>query len=463
MATLQELLLAKLMEKNGRAPASFGDSMFPEASPTPQPYYGSKLNYQESLPPEPTHSQEEEAPLPQSLSQPSKLYAAPFDLTRPNKSSASEDDILKAQLLREPIQEQQQQQQVAQQDPSIAAATDEYKLAELLRNQQLSMMGGMSSAFKKNQAQLSDDIALQRKLMQLEAGRAPANDPSGTIGMYLANAGYKPSEIQAATKQYQPEDEGKTADRLRKSLEGVSNLQDKMTDNDVQRLKIGLSMAQNKASGAESSKMFKRLTDFQKAIDPSQASGKKGLGADWKTVQSVEKALAIPLSEAAKTGDLNLMTNQQVRELYEALANVVSGGGTSSEGRIEALVPKTAMMSIQGLKQFLSNQPKGAKAKEFVKNAMEMLSREREGAQYRIQRTIHGIIPAYADVAANPTTQTHYREILKRMGVDPEKSPAAPFDYTDEGVAAAVGGSKINKIDINTASPEELRAYLGEE
>jgi len=272
MATLQELLLAKLMEKNGRAPASFGDSMFPEASPTPQPYYGSKLNYQESLPPEPTPSQEE-APLPQSLSQPSKLYAAPFDLTRPNKSSASEDDILKAQLLREPIQEQQQQQQVAQQDPSIAAATDEYKLAELLRTQQLSMMGGMSSAFKKNQAQLSDDIALQRKLMQLEAGRAPANDPSGTIGMYLANAGYKPSEIQAATKQYQPEDEGKTADRLRKSLEGVSNLQDKMTDNDVQRLKIGLSMAQNKASGAESSKMFKRLTDFQKAIDPSAYAG----------------------------------------------------------------------------------------------------------------------------------------------------------------------------------------------
>src|SRR4051812_24556619 len=125
----------------------------------------------------------------------------------------------------------------------------------------------------------------------------------------------------------------------------------------------------------------KALKDLGADFDPS--GGRSGeFGKNQARVNAANRLLALATDEHGNAKDLN---PQQMPELSQALASLISGGGAGAQAQIEHLTPKTLRGDFQRTMQWLIGNPRGADQVAFVQNMIETAKREKETAGQSIE------------------------------------------------------------------------------
>jgi hypothetical protein len=125
----------------------------------------------------------------------------------------------------------------------------------------------------------------------------------------------------------------------------------------------------------------KALKELGADFDPS--GGRSGeFGKNQARVNAANRLLTLATDEAGNPKDLN---PQQMPELAQALASLISGGGAGAQSQIEHLTPKTLRGDMQRTLQWLTGNPRGADQVAFVQNMIETAKRERETAGQAIE------------------------------------------------------------------------------
>ncbi len=126
----------------------------------------------------------------------------------------------------------------------------------------------------------------------------------------------------------------------------------------------------------------KALKELGQDFDPS--GGRSGeFGKNQARVNAATRLLQLATDENGQPKDLN---PQQMPELSQALASLISGGGQGAQAQIEHLTPHTLRGNLQGTLQWLTGNPRGADQQAFVANMIETAKREQQVAQQAIEQ-----------------------------------------------------------------------------
>lgn len=125
----------------------------------------------------------------------------------------------------------------------------------------------------------------------------------------------------------------------------------------------------------------KALKELGADFNPS--SGRAGeFGKNQARVNAAGRLLA--LAEDEHGNPINLTPNQ-MPELAQSLANLISTGGTGAQSQIEHLTPHSLRGDFAKIAQWITNEPQGADQQAFVKNMADTAKREQAIAQQAIE------------------------------------------------------------------------------
>lgn len=126
----------------------------------------------------------------------------------------------------------------------------------------------------------------------------------------------------------------------------------------------------------------KRLDELNK--DMQASGGRAGeFGKNQARVGAANRVLTLALDE---NGQPRNLTPQQMPELAQAVASLISNGGTGAQAQIEHLTPHTITGDINAKIQYLMNAPRGAGQQSFVANMAELAKREQTVAQQALNQ-----------------------------------------------------------------------------
>lgn len=291
------------------------------------------------------------------------------------------------------------------------------------------LQGKLLEQTQTQNAGLQGDINNQRQLAKLREYLLEHRSQDITPMLQnLANiAGIKGDQAIAAAK---PESVDDLTTKLQSAIKETSGAQDKLSDNDLNLLKMRLQFANAKGQAGAAFKTQKMYNDYYnklaKDTNPSMATSRNGLGSPYKGLLAIDRVHGI----LDRTNDLNSLTKETVNEMYEALAQVVSNGsGNVSEGRVAALVPGNAAKDLAGVKQWISSKPQPAQQADFLKNVEHMLNQEKgvltSNVRKSQQESFNGLAPIFA---ADPSAMLKFQALQKARGFktdmsyDPESS-----------------------------------------
>lgn len=271
--------------------------------------------------------------------------------------------------------------------------------------------------------QLEGDVEQQRKLAAYQ--NYLMQNQQEDITPYLQNlynfAGVKGDAALQAAK---PKSTADLAEKLSGYLKGVSSAQNTLSDNEMNLLKMRLQFANAKGqmgSAAKTQQLFnKYYSDLAKETNPSQATSRGGMGSPYKSLLAIDRVQGMLDSQP----DYNKLTDTDVNEMYEALAQVVAGGsGNVSEARVAALVPHNRAKTMAGVKQWLSSKPEPAQQAEFVKKAEHLLNREKAVLTQNVRKaqleSFQGKAPLFA---TDPRANLLFQQLLQARGFKPDMS-----------------------------------------
>lgn len=293
---------------------------------------------------------------------------------------------------------------------------------------EMNVRNALIGQLRRQGGDLENDVKLQRALAQARMERGAPADRSGTLSMYFDSAGMAPAEIVKSVENVIPESELKRQEMLRKQLADVTTAQDKLDDNKNNRLKMQLEGAK---AGKEEN-LLKVYTEASRAMDATRAGARSPIGLAQKAIQNVERAEALITSNKEHP-----LSPTQVSELYEALAQVVSGGsGGVSEGRIEKLSQDTLGMDLARAKSYVLNKPQDAKAQKFVEQIGHLLNREKTVLKNQVKRGQENVNRTYGPILEkHPRYGEMWRRQVETYGVNPDYSATEnmmPVDVEDE-------------------------------
>jgi hypothetical protein len=159
-----------------------------------------------------------------------------------------------------------------------------------------------------------------------------------------------------------------------------------------------------KASHADE-KMAKRTTEFAKAMDPDQASGRSVFGMAAKDLYAVSSVRALVAGK-----DLGELDSRQVTEFARVLDKLLTKGGVATKYGTEHLTPKSAIKSSAQVVEWLTNARTTVGGESFIKEMLKTVTAEEAIAHRKVANVQDHVIAAYADVKKyNPDS---YKAVL---------------------------------------------------
>lgn len=170
--------------------------------------------------------------------------------------------------------------------------------------------------------------------------------------------------------------------------------------------------------------------------DFNPSSGRAGeFGKNQARVNAAKRLLALGQDEHGGPRDL---TPQQMPELAQGLASLISGGGAGAQSQIEHLTPQSMRGDWAKIAQWVTNEPHGTGQQAFVQNMIETAQREAQVAQQGIDQ-VRGQLGAKHLRILQAAPQAS-RKVLQGFGWDlgPDGLPVqaqAPAAATDAASA----------------------------
>jgi hypothetical protein len=127
----------------------------------------------------------------------------------------------------------------------------------------------------------------------------------------------------------------------------------------------------------------KALKDLGSDFDPN--GGRAGeMGKNQARVNAANRV--ITLGRDPSTGQARDLTPNQMPEMAQSVASLISGGGAGAQAQIEHLLPRSYSRDVAGILQFMTNEPQGAGQRAFVQQMLETADRERNVATQAVQQ-----------------------------------------------------------------------------
>jgi hypothetical protein len=158
---------------------------------------------------------------------------------------------------------------------------------------------------------------------------------------------------------------------------------------------------------------IKRIDAFNKLSVADLARNNTAFGRNANIVRSSDA-----IATMVEGKDPDKVTPQQAFEIAKSLDAMLSTGSTSISGT-EHLMPGGWGRKYASMKEFVTNSPQGALQGGYVKNALELIRRERKLAQDKINQTYKSIYASGQDLAKKPSTKEAWNTMLQQKGIDP--------------------------------------------
>ena len=179
----------------------------------------------------------------------------------------------------------------------------------------------------------------------------------------------------------------------------------------------------------------KRLKDLGADFNPSGARAGE-FGKNQARVNAANRVLALATDKNGNPVDLN---PQQMPELSQSIASLISNGGQGAMAQIEHLTPKTMSGDWAKIVQWLTNEPHGAGQVAFVQNMIETAKRERDVAQKGIEQVRGQLAGKHQLVLRGNPKES--RELLRGFG----------WDLGPDGMPVMMGSSSSPVPDASSA------------
>lgn len=128
----------------------------------------------------------------------------------------------------------------------------------------------------------------------------------------------------------------------------------------------------------------KALKELGEDFDPNR--GRSGeLGKNMARVNAASRIVALGADE---NGNPRNLTPQQMPEMAQSLASLISGGGGGAQAQIEHLLPKSYTRDAAGILQYFTDEPQGAGQQAFVQQMLDTAKRERDVAAKAMQTAV---------------------------------------------------------------------------
>lgn len=316
-------------------------------------------------------------------------------------------------------------------------------------------MKAFTSDIRRQQEELKNNVSDQQDYLTAMKGQKASRDISPTVAYLSSVAGMDPTAaktLASAAKGQTPED---MRAELQKALAGAVEGRNKLNDNQINLLKAlesDKTSANNmKAYLGDKASAEKVFREAGNKMNEFTASSRNVLGKTADADYRISKAVALASTEK----DPNKLIPTQIAELNEALAAVVGGGGSSSEGRINSLSQQTLGMDYAKLKSYLSTKTQPAGMGDFVGKVMHMLQRESDTLKELQAQAKQKIYDTYNPaLSRNANTAADWKVLHTKNGIDENGNiislPSKEVDKTS-------GTSKIEAIR-NAKTPAELAA-----
>jgi hypothetical protein len=200
----------------------------------------------------------------------------------------------------------------------------------------------------------------------------------------------------------------------------------------------------------------KALKEMGADFDPS--GGRAGeFGKNQARVNAATRLLALAQNPDGTPANLN---PQQMPEMVQSLASLISNGGQGTQAQIEHMLPKTVSGDWAKVMQWLTNEPHGAGQTAFVQNMIETAKREKEIAQQGLEtvRSQRGAKHQRV-LRGNPEES---RKLLSGFGWDvgPDGMPVLKGPAADAkgAVATSVAPEDAQAMEWLKANPSHPKA-----
>jgi hypothetical protein len=240
-----------------------------------------------------------------------------------------------------------------------------------------------------------------------------------------------------------------TAEQLKSIIPTLTTLEGLQTKKDItkQLSEARTEAAKGSAEAKKEKELGKKIVDFQKALDPTQA--RSGEFAKLYANLTQGERLKALTSKGAQGLNLN---PQEMEEFALGLGRLISGAGASSRAQIEALVPKSLRGKTSEIMQWVTNNPTGTEQQAFVQRMLGTVEREQGIAKDQLQKTIIKRSKAFEDVKkSNPEK---YDEILNEsissLGIKSEAPKKEESKESSNEVKRVTKDGRIAIFDSNT-------------
>lgn len=127
----------------------------------------------------------------------------------------------------------------------------------------------------------------------------------------------------------------------------------------------------------------KMQADFEKDLDPNiNRAGE--VGKNQARFNAANRVMALAVDPA--TGKAANLTSNQMPELAQSVASLISGAGSGAQAQIEHLLPHSIVGDASKIAQWLSNAPQGAGQQAFVQQMIDTAKREQSTAGQAVRQ-----------------------------------------------------------------------------
>lgn len=221
----------------------------------------------------------------------------------------------------------------------------------------------------------------------------------------------------------------------------------------------------------QATRMDFKLNEARKALKDDIDPDKNRAGNFGQISNRHLKAQNLAVLARDAQGNIANLPSVQQQELAEGMANLITGGGASSEGRVMSLVPKSLRGDTQKVKSWLLNAPLGADQQKFTQMMLDTIDREATQAQKQMgvimkrRLAAHKFLKQHDPEGFNSILQSYGLDGLGDLEIKP--LPGAiekPLEGKERGLLnAPKGAAAIPKGYITVSNGKETLAIPQEE
>lgn len=188
-------------------------------------------------------------------------------------------------------------------------------------------------------------------------------------------------------------------------------------------------LARTAAETKKDASVQKQITALKDDLDPNKARG-GNLAVNQRKVDQADRLEG--LAGAYQGGNLD---KRQMEELAIGLNSLLSGSNAPAASQIKALLPSSARGNLNGLIEFMTNNPTGTDQQAFVARMVDSIGREKGIAEAQVKRSQLQRLSSHANL--KEASPDDYSAVLGAYGITDEDLKKNPKDLVKESMNAA--------------------------